>query len=154
MADPKAAFTENPHEDCRVAVTFTHVSTPFGGEPQGAREPTGEEFARGHYEQLIAGEGTIAVGGQSWDVRGYGLRDHSWGPRYWQAPYYYRWLTANFGPSFGFMGSRVARRDSNGTRGGFVWDGTALHLCNDFEISTSWVGEDSYHDTIECVLRS
>ena len=72
MADPKAAFTQNPHEDCQVAVTFTNVSTPFGGEPEEAREPTGEEFARGHYEQLIAGEGTIAVGGQSWEVRGYG----------------------------------------------------------------------------------
>ncbi len=41
---------------------------------------------------------------------GFGLRDHSWGPRFWQAPWYYRWLTANVGQDFGFMGSRVARR--------------------------------------------
>jgi hypothetical protein len=154
MADPKAAFTQNPHEDCQVAVTFTNVSTPFGGEPEEAREPTGEEFARGHYEQLIAGEGTIAVGEQSWDLRGYGLRDHSWGPRYWQAPWYYRWLTANFGPSFGFMGSRIARREGPGTRGGFVWDGTVMKLVDDIEIKTSWAGEDCYHDGIEATLRT
>jgi hypothetical protein len=154
MADPKKAFTENPYAECQVQLTYTGVSTMFGGEPDTPHERPGEEFAKGHYEQLIAGCGSIRVGDDTWDVDGFGLRDHSWGPRYWQAPYYYRWLTANFGPSFGFMGSRVARRDSNGTRGGFVWDGTALHLCQDFEISTSWTGEDSYHDTIECVLRS
>ena len=154
MADPKKAFTENPYSECKVQLTYTGVSTMFGGEPDTPHERPGEEFAKGHYEQLIAGCGTIRVGDDTWDVDGFGLRDHSWGPRYWQAPYYYRWLTANFGPSFGFMGSRVARRESDGTRGGFVWDGTALHLCNDFEISTSWVGEDSYHDTIDCTLRS
>ena len=69
------------------------------------------------------------VGDDRWELHGFGLRDHSWGPRYWQAPWYYRWLTANFGPGFGFMGSRIARRDGDGTRGGFVWDGERLHLC-------------------------
>ena len=154
MADPKAAFSGNPHDDGKVSLTFTNVSTAFGGEPETPREPTGEEFARGHYEQLIAGEGNIAVGDQTWEVRGFGLRDHSWGPRFWQAPWYYRWITANFGPSFGFMGSRIARRESPGTRGGFVWDGTVMQLVDDFEIKTSWTGEESYHDSIEAVLRS
>ena len=85
----------------------------FGGEPdEPPREAPGEEFAKGHYEQLVAGTGTIRVGDEEWDVDGYGLRDHSWGPRYWQAPWYYRWLTANFGDDFGFMASphRPARR--------------------------------------------
>lgn len=154
MADPKKAFTENPYEECEASITFTGVSTMFGGEPDESHERTGEEFARGHYEQLMAGTGTIKVGDASWDINGYGLRDHSWGPRYWQAPFYYRWLTANFGPSFGFMASRVARRESGGTRGGFVWDGTALRLVDHVEISTTWTGEDAYHDTIEALLRS
>ena len=154
MADPRAAFTTNPYEECEVHLTYRGLSAMFGGEPDQPHEKPGEEFAKGHYEQLIGGRGTIRVGTLEWDIDGYGLRDHSWGPRYWQAPWYYRWLTANFGPSFGFMGSRVARRDSNGTRGGFVWDGTALHLCNDFEIATQWTGDDSYHQEITATLRS
>ncbi|HEV2370170.1 MAG TPA: hypothetical protein VGR90_09860, partial [Acidimicrobiales bacterium] len=101
-----------------------------------------------------AGLGTVTVGDQTWNVDGYGLRDHSWGPRSWQAPWYYRWLTGNCGPRFGFMASRIARRDGPGTRGGFVWDGTALHLCDRVEISTGWLGEDSYHDTVHAVLDS
>ena len=126
----------------------------FGGEPDEPHEKPGEEFAKGHYEQLIAGKGSIRVGDEEWEVDGFGLRDHSWGPRFWQAPWYYRWLTANFGPDFGFMGSRVARRDGDGTRGGFVWEDGQLHLCHDFEIDTEWQGEDTYHQSISATLRS
>lgn len=154
MADPKTAFTENPYAECEVRLQYSGVSTMFGGEPDTPHEKPGEEFAKGHYEQLIAGTGTIRVGDEEWAIDGFGLRDHSWGPRYWQAPWYYRWLTANFGPDFGFMGSRVARRDGDGTRGGFVWEDGKLHLCNDFEISTEWGGEDTYHRTIAATLRS
>jgi hypothetical protein len=154
MADPREAFTNNPYEECEVRLNYRGLSAMFGGEPDEPHEKPGEEFAKGHYEQLIGGRGTIRVGLQEWSVDGFGLRDHSWGPRYWQAPWYYRWLTANFGEGFGFMGSRIARKDGVGTRGGFVWDGDALHLCNDFEISTEWQGDDNYHQAIKATLRS
>ncbi|HUO47265.1 MAG TPA: hypothetical protein VMU09_00395 [Acidimicrobiales bacterium] len=152
MADPRAAFTSNPHTSCQVSLTYTGVAPMFGGEPEAHVERPGEEFARGHYEQLVAASGSIAVGEERFEVSGFGLRDHSWGPRYWQAPWYYRWLTANFGAGFGFMGSRIARRDSEGIRGGFVWDGSELHLCDDFRIRTEWDGEDSYHRTVDAEL--
>ena len=154
MADPKTAFTNNPYAECEVRIQYTGVSAMFGGEPDEPHEKPGEEFAKGHYEQLIAGIGTIRVGDEEWEVDGFGLRDHSWGPRYWQAPWYYRWLTANFGPDFGFMGSRIARRDGEGTRGGFVWEDGKLHLCHDFEIATDWQGADTYHQHISATLRS
>jgi hypothetical protein len=154
MADPRKAFTENPYADCTAELTYFGTSAMFGGEPEESHERPGEEFAKGHYEQLVAAKGTIRVGDQQWDIDGHGLRDHSWGPRYWQAPWYYRWLTANFGPDFGFMGSRIARRDADGTRGGFVWDGDQMVPCHDFEISTEWEGDDQYHRTIRAVLRA
>ena len=145
MADPKAAFTQNPTAACTVDLTYRGASTPFGGEPTVSHEKPGEEFARGHYEQLVTATGTITVGDESWEVDGCGLRDHSWGPRTWQAPFYYRWLTANFGPDLGFMASRIARRDSDGVRSGFVWDGEAIHLSRATTVSTEWAGEDQYH---------
>jgi hypothetical protein len=152
MADPRTAFTGNPQVDGSVALTYRGRSDMFGGEPDTPTEKPGEEFARGHYEQLVEASGTVVVGDISHQIHGYGLRDHSWGPRYWQAPWYYRWLTANFGPDFGFMGSRIARRDSDGTRGGFVWDGERLHLCTDVRIRTSWEGHDRYHGALEAEL--
>jgi hypothetical protein len=154
MANPGKAFADNPHEDGSVELTFTGVSTMFGGVPTTTREAAGEEFAAAHYEQLTAAAGTVTVGADRWEVHGFGLRDHSWGPRTWQAPWYYRWLTANFGPTFGFMGSRVARQDGPGRRGGFVWDGTALHVCRQFTLTTTWAGAESHHDTIDATLSN
>jgi hypothetical protein len=156
MADPKKAFTENPSERAEVHLTFTGQGRPsmFGGEPDTPHEAPGEEFAKGHYEQLIAASGSIRIGDQEWEVNGFGLRDHSWGPRYWQAPWYYRWLTANVDADFGFMASRVARKDGPGTRGGFVWEQGVMHLCDDVQISTVTRGDEAYHDRIEGVLRS
>jgi hypothetical protein len=154
MVDPKLAFTTNPTAECLVSLRYLGLSTMVGGEPEQSRERPGEEFARGHYEQLVSASGLIAVGDQSWDVAGFGLRDHSWGPRTWQAPWYYRWLTANFADGSGFMGSRIARRDGPGTRGGFVWDGTDMHFCDGCQLTTGWVGDDSYHDTLQATLSS
>ena len=154
LADPKAAFTQNPYAEASVALTYTRVSDMFGGEPDTPHERPGEEFAKGHYEQLIAGVGSIRVGDEEWAIDGFGLRDHSWGPRYWQAPWYYRWLTANAGPDFGFMASRIARRDGEGTRGGFVWEDGKLHLCDHCELTTEWTDEGSYHAVVAGLLRS
>ncbi len=153
MADPRQAFTSNPHADCSVELRYRGLSAMFGGEPDDAVERPGEEFARGHYEQLVSASGEVRVGEEMWEVQGYGLRDHSWGPRYWQAPWYYRWLTANVDDGFGFMGSRIARRDGPGTRGGFVWEDGTLHLCDGFRISTVW-DEQGYHAEIDAELTS
>ncbi|HUD18197.1 MAG TPA: hypothetical protein VMQ59_13095, partial [Acidimicrobiales bacterium] len=87
MADPRAAFSGNPHVECAVRLTYAGRSAMFGGEPDQPAERPGEEFARGHYEQLVEASGTVEVGDDAWDIHGFGLRDHSWGPRYWQAPW-------------------------------------------------------------------
>jgi hypothetical protein len=152
MADPRSAFRDNPYLPCSVSLEYTRVSDMVGGEPDEPRERPGEEFARGHYEQLVGATGTIQVGEDTWTIDGAGLRDHSWGPRTWQAPYYYRWLTANGGRDWGFMLSRIARPDGPGTRGGFVWEDGTLRLCDRAEISTSWEGDDHYHQGIRFEL--
>ena len=154
MAHPKRAFTENPYGHATVDLAYTRVSDMFGGEPDQPHERPGEEFAKGHYEQLVRATGTITVGDESWSVDGFGLRDHSWGPRTWQAPWYYRWLTGNAGPDFGFMASRIARQDRDGTRGGFVWEDGTLHLCDHSEVRTEWAGDDQYHRQVHALLRS
>lgn len=156
MADPKAAFTTSPWTKVDAELVFTGVSPMYGGEPTELHEKAGEEFARGHYEQLMHATGSIGVDGavDPMPVDGYGLRDHSWGPRTWQAPWYYRWCTANAGADFGFMASRVARKDGAGTRAGFVWADDELHLVKDVEISTTWEGDDDYHRGVALTMRS
>jgi hypothetical protein len=158
LADPRTAFTESPWTTCSAQLTFRGISPMFGGEPvqdDGSPIPeTGDGFARGHYEQHTAGAGTIAVGDETWTVDGLGLRDHSWGPRFWQSPWWYRWLTANLGPDFGFMVSIVASRDGKRRIGGMVLrDGSYEHV-TDATIDTTWTGDDLYHSAIRATATT
>jgi hypothetical protein len=52
------------------------------------------------------------------------------------------------------MASRIARQDSDGTRGGFIWDGTAIRVVDRVDMATTWTGDDAYHDGIEALLRT
>lgn len=77
----------------------------------------GDEFAKAHYEQHMRVAGTVRVLATSRRVvlderlgeaqLALGLRDHSWGPRYWQAVQSYRWLTCNFTGRFGLVISAI-----------------------------------------------
>lgn len=115
MADPKTAFSRNPHEACSVDLRFTAIAQPWGGEPEWEDGETPDPsyqhgFAKGHTEQHMAVTGAVRVG----DLRfaldgGLGFRDHSWGPRVWQSIWWYRWINANFGTlgvSFTIRGER------------------------------------------------
>ncbi len=150
MANPREAFTRNPWVDAHVDLTHTGVSPMYGGEPvNDDGTPLADDhsggFARGHYEQHMAVRGTIRVGSEEWNVNGFGLRDHSWGPRYWQAPWWYRWLTANFGDDFGFVVSIIASRNGGRRYSGMLLrDGTYEHI-TDATLDTDWEGSDQYH---------
>jgi hypothetical protein len=156
MKDPRKAFTEAPHVDATVDLRYTGLSPMMGGEPEwdeGDIVPEAMQFAKGHYEQHIAGKGRIVVGADAWDVDGFGLRDHSWGPRSWQAPYWYRWLTCNAGPDDGFMVSIIASRDGKVRRSGVVFEKGGYTPILDASIETSWTDEFD-QETLRCVART
>ncbi|MGA1439306.1 MAG: DUF7064 domain-containing protein [Ilumatobacteraceae bacterium] len=116
MVDPRTAFRENPHVDCTVDLTVRGMSPMYGGKPVRAdgseieTDPT-KSFAKAHYEQHTRVTGTITLTGEVADgsiaevieIDGFGLRDKSWGPRYWQAIGWYRWLPIMLGPDLAMM---------------------------------------------------
>jgi hypothetical protein len=157
MAHPREAFTENPWVEANIDLTHYGVSPMYGGEPvndDGSPLSADNGFARGHYEQHMAVKGTIKVDNEEWEVDGFGLRDHSWGPRFWQAPWWYRWLTANFGKDFGFVVSIIAGRDGSRRYGGMVLrDGKYEHITN-ATIETVWKGDDEYHTELRATATT
>jgi hypothetical protein len=159
MANPRQAFTDNPWVDAQVDLTHFGISPMYGGEPvNDDGTPLSQDysggFARGHYEQHMAVKGTIRVGDEEWPVNGFGLRDHSWGPRFWQAPWWYRWLTANFGNDFGFVVSIVASREGARRYGGMVLrDGEYEHI-TEATINTEWEGDDKYHRQVRATAKT
>jgi len=152
MHDPGKAFKENPHR--RLAIDLVHEGVgPLYGHV--GKPGDGNEFARAHFEQHMKVSGTLAVdGGAPVELRGHGLRDHSWGPRYWQAPWWYRWLTANFGADFGFVVSIIASRDGGRHYGGMVLRDGAYELIRHATIETEWTGDDQYHVSIRATATT
>jgi hypothetical protein len=132
MADPTRAFKDNPHAACTVDLALKAVGRTWGGEPEweeGEEKPDLDPekmFARGHTEQHMAITGSVVVGDERFDITdALGLRDHSWGPRFWQNIWWYRWLTVNLGPKLGFACtiSGTEEDPDDGRRvGGFLYD--------------------------------
>ncbi len=126
MADPKKAFSNNPIVKSEVSIDFYGVSPIYGGEKvnkDGSKfeEKPEESFARAHYEAHMEGSGTIKIGDESWEIKnGLGLRDHSWGPRYWQNIYWYRWMPMSFTEDFAFNISVVTMADGKQNVWGMV----------------------------------
>ena len=156
MKDPRKAFTEATHVDCLVELDYRGLSPMMGGEPEwdkGDVIPESMQFAKGHYEQHVGAKGKITVGADSWDIDGYGLRDHSWGPRSWQAPYWYRWLTCNAGEGDGFMVSVIASRDGKVRRSGVLFEDGGYTPIIDAQIETTWTDEYD-QQALKCVIKT
>jgi hypothetical protein len=129
MADPRTAFENNPFEPCQIELDLEAVAQAWGGEPEweeGEAKPDLDPeklFARGHTEQHMRSTGTVRVGDDSFTIDGaLGLRDHSWGPRYWQNIWWYRWLTVNLGPDLGFACTVAGNEEGERNVHGFLYD--------------------------------
>ena len=163
MADPSAAFRKNPHEKIDLDIRWLGLSPGWGGEPRrrladgriesAAKGDPSQQFARGHFEQHGAAQGTMKIGGREYSIDGFGLRDHSWGPRYWQNTGYYRWLTMNFGPDLGLMGLVSERSGGKEASHGYLYQqGKPNTQIGRVELDTDFTDEQKVHDRLRVRL--
>ncbi|MBI3389312.1 MAG: hypothetical protein HY027_16390 [Deltaproteobacteria bacterium] len=152
LENPKRAFTSNPHQPVTLQLDYAGLSPLYGGESDA--ENSAMVFAKGHYEQHVKAVGSITINGQTTPLTGHGLRDHSWGPRSWQSPTYYRWLTCEFDDDFGFMGSQIVMRNGTELLSGFVFKDGENHFVTHLDLHTDWAGEAHYHDRITAKLHT
>jgi hypothetical protein len=146
MREPGEAFRNNPHRRLRLDLLHTGVGPMYGHV---ADEQSGNEFARAHYEQHMAVSGTIQVDDEEpIPVAGHGLRDHSWGPRYWQSTPSYRWITGNYGDDMGMVISIVGDRV-----GGVFHKGQALFKITDARLETEYEDGTNYHRALKARVR-
>ncbi|MEE9282135.1 MAG: hypothetical protein V3V67_18365 [Myxococcota bacterium] len=146
MKDPSQAFKKNPHR--RLALELTHHGCgPIYGHVGDPAE--GNEFARAHYEQHMRVEGTLQVDdGEPIEIRGHGLRDHSWGPRYWQSTPSYRWLTGSYGDDLGMVISVSGER-----KGGVMHKGEELLRITKLELETDYEPGTRFHSGLRASLE-
>ncbi len=156
MADPRKAFAQNPRRHLAIDLEHRGVGPIYGNisDPSERDRAPEEQFAKAHYEQHMQVSGTIAIDGEEVAVDGYGLRDHSWGPRYWQALRSYEWLTMNFGDDFGAMVS-IIRRGNDDTRiGGVVVRGDQADFVEAASIDADYEANGLYHTGLSVKLRT
>ena len=146
MQDPGRAFKENPHRKLEVDLVHRGVGPIYGhvGKPG-----DGNEFARAHYEQHMAVTGTIRLdGGDPIAIDGHGLRDHSWGPRYWQSTPSDRWITGNYGDDLGMLLSIVGDR-----KGGVFHKGDEILAVKEIELETEYEPGTKFHRALRARVK-
>jgi hypothetical protein len=70
-----------------------------------------------------------------------GWRDHSWGPRYWQAIWAYRLFLGNLGPDRGFMLLKNMHEAGGSRRLGVLLVDGAYEEVLDLDVVTDWTDE-------------
>jgi hypothetical protein len=141
MREPSDAFKQNPHRKLTLDLIHRGVGPIYGHV---ADEKSKNEFARAHYEQHMAVSGTIQIDDETpLELNGHGLRDHSWGPRYWQSIADYRWITGNYGDDLGMVISIVGERV-----GGVFHKGQDLIRITDVKLDSEYEGNTNYHKAL------
>jgi hypothetical protein len=113
-----------------------------------------QQFAKAHYEQHMAVKGSLRVGDESIPIEGFGLRDHSWGPRYWQAIHSYDWLTLNFGPDFGAMISVIRRDPESEKVSGVIVRGDEIEGVRSARVSAEFEDNGLYHRKVTAEVET
>jgi hypothetical protein len=146
MADPGRAFKDNPFKKLEIDLEHEGVGPLYGhvGKPG-----DGNDFARAHSEQHMKVSGTLQIEGEeAIAINGHGLRDHSWGPRFWQSTPSYRWITGNFGDDLGMVISRVGERV-----GGVFHRGDELLRITELDLDTDYEPGTRFHTALRAKLK-
>lgn len=145
LRDAKSLFEDAPRVVAEIDWKVLAVSPAHGGRPASDDQPTmyGRDFSLNHYNQHVSVSGDVSIGEMGWAFNGHGWRDHSWGPRTWQAIQSYRLFVANFGNGDGFMLLRISNADGTSRRLGNLLVGGRYEEVLDFDITTRWAEPQS-----------
>jgi hypothetical protein len=97
--------------------------------------------------------GTVQIDDDIYEIDAFGLRDHSWGPRYWQNIYSYRWLTCSFGPELNVMVSEIRPSPQARTEGGVVIRDGKLNRIERLEIESQFDDDQPFHRAMKADLH-
>jgi len=157
MKDPRKAFKDNPKLPVRFDLVHQAAGPLYGHKNEDLDGESAEDsFAKAHFEQHMHVTGSVQVGDDVYEVDGYGLRDHSWGPRHWQAIHQYEWLTLNFGPDLAAMVS-VVQRDQAGEQrsaGGVIVREGEFERIVEATVEAEYEDNGSFHKSVTAHIKT
>jgi hypothetical protein len=158
LADPKSALGTAPEVPLELDLAYESLIDLYGlssGEGAGGGIEGGEStIATGHYQGPCRVKGDITLSGEHFEVSGLGFRDHSWGPRRWQGPTYWRWVSCMCDEANGFVGW-VSRIGDERTKGhGMVLREGVFERLDEVEVTSTYGPPPYYPETMRLRLHA
>jgi len=140
LNDPGELFKTAPRARADINWDVVAASELHGGRPVSDDQQTmyGRDFSLNHFNQHVSTKGHVKFGEREWEFSGHGWRDHSWGPRTWQAIHSYRLFLANFGDGCGFMLLRITGATGVSRRVGVLMIDGRYEDVVDLDVTTRW----------------
>lgn len=154
LADPKRAFTTSPQVPLRLSLRYDNVIPVYGLDGGSGIEGAEDVIATGHYQGPCRVTGWLEIDGDRRDIGGLGYRDHSWGPRRWQGPAYWRWMSCLADEKNGFVAWSQKIGDRRAPGNGMVLrDGTFEQLAG-VEVTSEYGPAPHYPAAARVTMRT
>jgi hypothetical protein len=144
LEDPSKAFKASPVGELELELELDGRMAPVGwkADDDGSRIGGGA-FAANHFEATCAVAGRAAVDGLELAIEGRGVRDHSWGPRVWEGPEFWRWISCLTPAGDGFV-AWMLRIGGVKRSWGFLSRGGAVEQLEEIQIESEYDGPARY----------
>jgi hypothetical protein len=138
LADPKRAFSSSPVVPVHLGLEYENLIPVYGlGEGSGI-EGAEDAIATGHYQGPCRVTGWVEVDGERRAIDGLGYRDHSWGPRRWLGPSYWRWLSCLADDKNGFVAWSQKIGDTRSPGNGMVLRDGVRELVTKVDVTSEY----------------
>jgi hypothetical protein len=127
-----------PKVSVHYELTFTPEHEPYLYE---AREEWRDLFD-GHYDEVGRVEGEIEIDGKDFEIKGRGMKDHSWGVRDWFKPTDWRWteVLALEGPAVTMWQVNFGR---DSVRDGAIHDSSGVEAVTSYDERVEYADESA-----------
>lgn len=158
LADPKKAFTESPEVPLRLALDYENLVDVHGlgdeDDAVGGIAGAADTIATGHYQAPCRVAGWVELDGERREISGLGFRDHSWGPRVWQGPKWWRWVSCQVDDRSGFVGWITRIGDTRPPAKGMVLRDGKLSLVRAVELESAYGPDPHYPESMRIALTT
>lgn len=139
LENPSTAFSNSPVAELEFELEFDSGMEPVGWKRDGESEIGDGAFAANHFEAACTVGGEIRLEGRALPVDGHGIRDHSWGPRVWEGPELWRWISCLTPAGDGFV-AWLLRIDGASRTWGFMRRDALVTPLAEIEIESDYDG--------------
>jgi hypothetical protein len=156
LADPKQALGSSPIVPVELTLDYHSLIPLYGltGDGGGGMDGANSAIAVGHYQGPCKVSGRVSIDGEVREVNGLGFRDHSWGPRRWQGPSYWRWISCLCDDDNGFV-AWVTKLDGNRIPGnGMVLRDGKFAVVDRVDVSSTYGDAPHYPETLDVTLHT